>query len=58
MFKKLKCLIFGHKYALALSDKDSEIELLNDESNILFGDLDLYACINCGKVISKFTEEK
>lgn len=55
MLEAIKCFFNGHTMVLAVSDSDGEVDLPNGET--VFGVLELYACIKCGKVISKFTPE-
>jgi len=50
MLQKIKCLLGSHRHALALSDRNGEFELGDKTYS---GEIDLYACVDCGKVIAK-----
>jgi len=56
MLNRIKCFFKGHVWCLAVADPDGETQLPNGET--VFGELNLYACIKCGKVKSKFMPEK
>jgi len=50
MLNCLKQLFCKHRWTLAMSDPDGEFDI---GDNTYSGNVDLYACVDCGKVKAK-----